>query len=496
MNKQTFELAGLLVGSTYASQAEDARKRREKKIRILLDQRKWPEIGWSDRMIELLLQELADMDSNNFIGNVGAGERESRIAASIVARRHFGFGHGVGRSGDISAIQPKAAGSSVLARVAESMTMDLIKLCGVTRATSCLILPVATGMAIVMALLSLRSLRPQAKYVVWSRVDQKSCFKAIVSAGYIPIVVPNKLAGDEVVCDLDALTRAVRSCGSGDGTDVLCIITTTSIFAPRAPDDVVGVARLCKDMDIPHITNNAYGLQISKITHQLNEAIRVGRLDIFVQSSDKNLLVPVGGSILASGSKDPIDRISKLYPGRASGSPVLDVFITLLTLGSTGYKALLTKRKECFMQLRVKLEKVANKHGERVLVTKSNNISIGLSLESIATAAADAADGSQCSDIQFLGSMLFQRCVSGTRVVNGVDIKTVAGTTFHGYGAHIDNYPTPYLTAAAAIGMELEEVDVFVDRLDKALTEFKKKAKSSRPPASAEHGDTSCAGTK
>ena len=29
---------------------------------------------------------------------------------------HYRFGHGVGRSGDVAAIQPKAAGSSVIAR--------------------------------------------------------------------------------------------------------------------------------------------------------------------------------------------------------------------------------------------------------------------------------------------------------------------------------------------------------------------------------------------
>ena len=76
----------------------------------------------------MLLSELALMDSNNFIGNVGVGERESRIASDIVARRHFRLGHGVGRSGDIAAIQPKAAGSSMIARLTETMLLDLLKM--------------------------------------------------------------------------------------------------------------------------------------------------------------------------------------------------------------------------------------------------------------------------------------------------------------------------------------------------------------------------------
>jgi len=42
---------------------------------------------------------------------------------------------------------------------------------------------------------------------------------------------------------------------------------------------------------------------------------RVGRIDAFVQSTDKNLMVPVGGAIIASFSKDMIKRITKMYPG-------------------------------------------------------------------------------------------------------------------------------------------------------------------------------------
>ena len=47
------------------------------------------------------------MDSNNFPDNVGVGEREARVACPLVARRHYRMAHGVGRSGDIAAVQPK-----------------------------------------------------------------------------------------------------------------------------------------------------------------------------------------------------------------------------------------------------------------------------------------------------------------------------------------------------------------------------------------------------
>ena len=71
---------------------------------------------------------------------------------------------------------------------------------------------------------------------------------------------------------------------------------------------------------------------------------RVGRLDVFVQSTDKNLMVPVGGAIIAGPDKKLISEISSSYPGRASAAPSTDMFITLLSMGVRGYKQLLNIR--------------------------------------------------------------------------------------------------------------------------------------------------------
>lgn len=43
---------------------------------------------------------------------------------------YFRLGHGIGRSGDITAIQPKAAGSSILMKVTNSLALDALKICG------------------------------------------------------------------------------------------------------------------------------------------------------------------------------------------------------------------------------------------------------------------------------------------------------------------------------------------------------------------------------
>lgn len=39
------------------------------------------------------------------------------------------------------------------------------------------VLPLATGMALTLVLLALRAQRPGAQWVVWSRIDQKTCLK-------------------------------------------------------------------------------------------------------------------------------------------------------------------------------------------------------------------------------------------------------------------------------------------------------------------------------
>lgn len=50
--------------------------------------------------------------------------------SGLVAQRHYRFGHGIGRSGDISEVQPKAAGSSLLNKLTNAMVLDLIRRIG------------------------------------------------------------------------------------------------------------------------------------------------------------------------------------------------------------------------------------------------------------------------------------------------------------------------------------------------------------------------------
>lgn len=271
-----------------------------KEYRSLFVNRRLPEEGWSDIQIQHFLFILSTLDTNNKQITTssssssrwcGVGEREGRIYSSLVANRHFGFSHGMGRSGDITEPQPKAVGSSVLVKLTLLLALDAIRrgsgLNAQTAAKHGILLPLCTGMSMSLVLSSIRETNPGRSIVLWSRIDQKSCFKAISSAGLTCVVIPTTLEGDQVVTNLQALEEAMSD-------KVLAVITTTSCFAPRVRDKIDLVAKLCQAHNVHHIINNAYGLQCAATSKLINRACVVGRVDAIVCSTDKNFLVPVG----------------------------------------------------------------------------------------------------------------------------------------------------------------------------------------------------------
>lgn len=52
------------------------------------------------------------------------------FSSALVARRHYRLGHGIGRSGDLAEVQPKAAGSSLLNKLTNSLVLDVIRFMG------------------------------------------------------------------------------------------------------------------------------------------------------------------------------------------------------------------------------------------------------------------------------------------------------------------------------------------------------------------------------
>lgn len=83
--------------------------------------------------------------------------------------------------------------------------------------------------------------------------------KAVLAAGMTLRSIPNKLEGDELRTDVDGVEEAIKECGA---SNVLCILSTTSCFAPRGCDRIEALARICKTAGVPHVINNAYGLQV------------------------------------------------------------------------------------------------------------------------------------------------------------------------------------------------------------------------------------------
>lgn len=86
-----------------------------------------------------------------------------------------------------------------------------------------------------------------------------------------PVVIETVTSGDELRTDLNAIEHQIVTLGP---ESISCILTTTSCFAPRASDSVEQVAILCSRYNIPHVINNAYGLQSSRCMHIIQEAAR------------------------------------------------------------------------------------------------------------------------------------------------------------------------------------------------------------------------------
>lgn len=149
-------------------------------------------------------------------------------------------------------------------------------------------------------------------------------------------------------------------------------------------------------------------------------------LDIlYVQSTDKNLMVPVGGAIIAGFSKGLIKEVAESYPGnpsliqfqllgRASGTPSLDVFATLLYIGRRGWEHLCDEREVCYRKLAAGLNDLARKHGLRLMSTPENPISLALSLEGLYTVDGDDL-GVHPNQLTQLGARLFTQGCSGVR---------------------------------------------------------------------------------
>lgn len=74
-------------------------------------------------------------------------------------------------------------------------------------------------------------------------------------------------------------------------------------------------------------------------------------------------------------------EVNALWPGRAGITPILDLLMTLLHWGRSGWDCIRAQRQAMFEYLGDRLQALAEHLGERVLLTPRNHISIALTLD-------------------------------------------------------------------------------------------------------------------
>lgn len=207
------------------------------------------------------------------------------------------------------------------------------------------------------------------------------------------------------------------------------------------------IAKIAQEHDIPHVINNAYGVQSREIMKRIKSAIDAGRVDAVVQSTDKNFLTPIGGAIVASPKQETLDEISEQYAGRATAAPATQFLAAILALGIKNYEKLRNEQEENRGYLEENLKKIAGEYGERVL-NVYNPIACAVSLSK--------------RDPQKVGGALYNLRVTGPRALGPTD-----------YGSCCKKYPTAYITMNAAIGSRREDIEKAVQKLEETLKQVR-----------------------
>ncbi|MBN2229610.1 MAG: O-phosphoseryl-tRNA(Sec) selenium transferase [Candidatus Thorarchaeota archaeon] len=405
-------------------------------IRDVLNRRIFPDVALTDDQLRLMIQILSSMDTDKDPKAARVGEREARIASPFIGSLSAGFNHGIGRSGQLTAPQPKAVGASLMQQVANNVALDAIRKLGLSNTQAGLVTPLSTGMTIALVLSALRR-ELGIKTVLYPRIDHISPQRGISLTGLIELPVLTTIRGDAVNTDLSDLEKKISK------NESCAVLSTTTFFPPREADPVKDIAKLCSANDIPFIINNAYGVQSEATMSLIRSAIDAGRVDAVIQSSDKNFMAPVGGSIVVSPNQETINWIADSYAGRATAAPVVQTLAALLALGLERYKELQGQQIINHAFLKEKMQDIANKLGQRVLEVE-NHIAVAITMDGL--------------NVRDIGARLYNARVTGPRAVEK-----------GAFGSSVDDYPHSYFVMNAAIGASHGDVET-------ATTKFYKEA--------------------
>jgi O-phospho-L-seryl-tRNASec:L-selenocysteinyl-tRNA synthase len=423
-----------------------------KPIKILFEQKNLPESSWSDEQIEFLLQMLSNMDTDKDDKASRVGEREARIASKLHLKTSAGFCHGVGRSGFLTAPQPKAPGGSIMYELTNYLALNFLKKFGLPNIKSAIVVPLCTGMTLSLCIGALRPDWNEDKYlhkrkVIVPQIDHKSLIKGLDLMGIRQITVKGKVFGDAVRIPIEDIRNALDK-------DCFAVISITSFFPPREHDDIKEISKFAKENGLVHIVINAYGVQSPEWMKLIRSSIDAGRVDAIIQSTDKNALTPIGGTIIASPKEEIITKISQTYAGRASATPIVNFLISMLSIGTEGYEKLLAEQKKNRILLEEKLKVIAKKYNERIL-NVFNPVAVAISLVNL-----------KSEELYALGGALYNLRVTGPRVYNPKESL---------FGTCSSDYTIPYIVMNAAIGTTTEDVQSAIERFETAYLQITQK---------------------
>jgi len=419
-----------------------------KPLQNLFEQKNVPQKAWSDDQIEFLLKTLSNMDTDKDDKASRVGEREARIASDIHLKTSAGFCHGIGRSGFLTAPQPKAPGGSIMYELSNYLALNFLKKFGLPNIKKAIVVPLCTGMSLALCLGALRpdwnnDQLQNKRTVLVPQIDHNALIKAFDLVGVKKKVVKGRKFGDAVRISIEDIEANLDD-------DCFAIISLTSFFPPREHDDIKEISKFAKKHDLVHIVINAYGVQSPEWMKLIRIGIDAGRIDAIIQSTDKNVLTPIGGAIIASPSEDIITKISQAYAGRASATPVVNFLISMLSLGIEGYQQLLEEQKQNRKLLEDKMQNFAEKIDEKILKV-FNPVAVAISLNNL-----------KKEQLFALGGALYNLRVTGPRVYNPEE--SIFGTC-------CADYTTPYIVLNAAIGAKPKDIISAVDRFEKAYSQ-------------------------
>ncbi|GJQ73098.1 hypothetical protein Trydic_g1727 [Trypoxylus dichotomus] len=416
-----------------------------------LFQQKIPENEWNTAAIRYILSYMSSMDSNNFTRKANIGEREGRCFSDMVAKRNFYFLHGIGRSGDLTEPQPKAIGSSILYKLTNELLNGLMTVYGID--LKCLLIPIPLGVSLMLCLSTINLQKRLAEYVIWFREDNEFIFKSIINGGFTPIILTTKVE----ISDVKLLEEKIKEI---DMQKVCCLISTTCSL-PQKPNDIVGISQVCKKYAIPHIIVSDHGLQCTKIMEKIKKANESGKVDAVLYNASENLLVPTGSSVVASFDNTLLAEIAKTYPGRASSSSTIDIFISLLSLGKNGYLKLLHDKERLCRYFQESLSPLADKYKKFITSVMTNPTSVALFFSG------------NIPDLSRLKQVLRRSPSINVYFLTTRESKTLSNYKFEEWGTHGAVCTMPLIVFRLSLGTSQNDIDNILENLDLCLSKTK-----------------------